>query len=114
MVTIHNTLRGIAMIELNSEDVVSLTEATSLLPRRRRGKKPHVATLYRWAQRGVRGVRLETIQVGGTLCTSREALQRFCERLSNPEAARSSAIRSPAARERAVDRAGRELSEVGI
>ncbi|MBI3467951.1 MAG: DUF1580 domain-containing protein [Planctomycetes bacterium] len=102
------------MIDLSAETVVSLTEATSFLPRRRRGKKPHVATLYRWAQHGVRCVRLETIQVGGTLCTSREALQRFCERLSNPEAAGSPTLRSPAARERAIERAGRELSEIGI
>ncbi len=74
------------MIDLTTETTLSLTEATKHLPRRRAGKRPHVATLYRWAQRGLRGVRLETIQVGGTLCTSLEALQRFCDRLSDPQA----------------------------
>ncbi len=41
--------------------------------------------LYRWATEGLRGVHLETIQVGGTLCTSIEALQRFFERLGQRE-----------------------------
>lgn len=75
------------MIDLQTETVVSLSEAAALLPRRRAGKRPHVATLYRWASRGCRGVVLETIQVGGTLCTSREAVQRFCDRLSTPRVA---------------------------
>ena len=65
------------MIDVFAEQLVSLTEAAGLLPRRRRGRKPAVQTLYRWASHGVRGVRLETIQIGGTRCTSREALQRF-------------------------------------
>lgn len=60
-----------------AEEVLSLTDAAKLLPRRRRGKKPHSSTLYRWATVGLRGVTLETLRVGGTLCTSREALQRF-------------------------------------
>ena len=71
------------MIDISSETVTSLTEATQHLPRRRRNKRPATATIYRWAQRGVRGVVLETIQVGGTKCTSVEALQRFCDRLTN-------------------------------
>ena len=58
------------MIDLRVEEVFSLSEACRRLPPRREGKKPHVATLYRWGQRGLRGVCLETIQVGGTLCTS--------------------------------------------
>ena len=63
------------MINLATETVVSLTEATAYLPRRRGGKKPSVSTLYRWAKHD-----LEILRVGGTTCTSVEALQRFCER----------------------------------
>ena len=51
------------------------------LPRRRTGKKHHISTIFRWASRGVRGIRLETISVGGTKCTSEEALKRFFARL---------------------------------
>src|SRR4051812_43788931 len=72
------------MIDIRQETIFSLADAARLpfLPQRRRGKRPHVATLYRWAQRGIRGIRLETIRVGGTLCTSAEAIQRFFQQLS--------------------------------
>jgi hypothetical protein len=48
-----------------------------------RGRHVAVSTLYRWSTVGLRGVRLETIQVGGTRCTSVQALRRFFERLSS-------------------------------
>lgn len=70
------------MIELKSETIVSFSEASNHLPRRRASKRPHPATLYRWASKGLHGIKLETIQVGGTLCTSIEALQRFFDSLS--------------------------------
>lgn len=70
------------MIDHQNETVRSLTEAAARLPRRRGGKKTNVATLYRWSTRGIRGVTLETLQIGGTRCTSDQALQRFFERLS--------------------------------
>jgi Protein of unknown function (DUF1580) len=72
------------MIEHETETVLSLTDAAARLPRRRGGKRVNVATLYRWASHGCRGVRLETLQIGGTKCTSLEALQRFFDRLTNP------------------------------
>jgi hypothetical protein len=71
------------MIDINTEHLVSFTQATKTLPARRCGKRPHVATMYRWALYGCKGVRLETVQIGGTKCTSIEALQRFFNRLSN-------------------------------
>ncbi len=100
------------MIDLATEQVVSLSEASKRLPRRRKGKRPHVATLYRWAVRGVRGVRLETLRVGGTLCTSLEALQRFCEQCTDP----ASCPQSPTSksRQRAIKKAERELDAAGI
>ncbi|MFN0021058.1 MAG: DUF1580 domain-containing protein [Pirellulaceae bacterium] len=59
-----------------TEDILSLSEAATILPRRR-GKKTNTCTLYRWTKRGLRGVVLESIQIGGTRCTSRQALERF-------------------------------------
>jgi hypothetical protein len=72
------------MIDIRNEKLLTLTEAARhpALPRRRRGKRPHVASLYRYAKAGIRGVRLETTRFAGTLCTSVEALQRFCDALS--------------------------------
>ncbi|QDT95293.1 DUF1580 domain-containing protein [Gimesia aquarii] len=70
------------MIEIGKEKIITFVEAAKFLPRRRAGRKPHVSTLYRWAKQGLRNVKLETIQVGGTCCTSVEALQRFFDTLS--------------------------------
>jgi len=67
------------MIDLKRNDVISLREACSVLPRLRGGRRPHVSTLWRWAHRGVRGDRLEVAALGGTTVTTRAALQRFLE-----------------------------------
>jgi len=74
------------MIDALAEDVVCLADAAELCPRRRRGKKTHVSCLYRWTTTGCRGVVLESLQVGGTRCTSRQALARFFIRLSSAAA----------------------------
>ncbi|MEK6677602.1 MAG: DUF1580 domain-containing protein [Planctomycetota bacterium] len=102
------------MIDIQAEDVVSLTEAAKSkhLPRRRKGKRPHVATLFRWATVGVRGIVLETIQCGGTRCTSVEALQRFFERCTDPSALPHQSTTK--AREREIAKAERELEAAGI
>ena len=42
--------------------------------------KPHISTLHRWRLRGVRGVKLETVLIGGRRFTSDEALSRFFAR----------------------------------
>jgi hypothetical protein len=65
------------MIDLATEQLVPLQEVPRLLPPRPSGKRVHVSAVYRWAQRGVGGLRLEAVRVGGTTYTSREALQRF-------------------------------------
>lgn len=67
-----------------SEQMMSLADAAAMLPRRRAGKKVHLATVYRWTQVGCRGVRLESLQIGATRCTSVEAMQRFFVKLSAP------------------------------
>lgn len=45
----------------------------------------HAATVYRWKGRGVGGVRLKAIRVGGVWYTTWAAFADFCRRLSeNP------------------------------
>ena len=100
------------MIDLLTERVVTLNEATKHLPRRRAGKGVHVATLHRWANAGSRGVKLETLRVGGTLCTSLEALQRFCERCTDPSSRPLSSTSK--SREREIKKAEADLAEAGI
>jgi hypothetical protein len=99
-------------IVVAEETVFPLSEAPDHVPTRR-GKKIHVATVFRWKD-GMRGVKLETIRIGGTLHTSAEALQRFFERLSATDGAPGAAPRSPAARRKAVERAEKELTSLGV
>lgn len=67
------------MIDLSREQAVTLAEAVDLIPGAR---KPHVRTIWRWAAKGLRGLRLESACIGGKRCTSKEAIARFIERLT--------------------------------
>ena len=104
-------------IELLTEDVISLREVPGLCPRRRRGKRPHISCVYRWTVKGCRGVTLESLDVGGTRCTSKQALVRFFQMLSSQ---RTSArpVPVPSVRrieeetERALDQEGITLDTV--
>jgi hypothetical protein len=110
-------------IVVAEEQVFPLADTPKHVPPRRGGRPLHPATAFRWRNPGVRGVKLETIRVGGTLCTSVEALQRFFERLSAtdgtepaspPPSAPLAARRTPAARLKALEKARRELEQLGI
>lgn len=69
-------------IDIEFETLITLSEASRRLP-----NHPSVTTLWRWWQRGVKGHKLETAQIGGKRYTSVEALQRFVDRLSASEEA---------------------------
>ncbi len=75
-------------IDTRLEELISLADAARLLPARRRGKRPHISCMYRWTTVGCRGVVLDSVMVGGTRCTSREAIARFIGRLSARDSAR--------------------------
>ena len=49
---------------------------------KRNGRAVATCTLYRWATNGIKGIKLETIQAGGVMCTSMPAVNRFFERLT--------------------------------
>jgi Protein of unknown function (DUF1580) len=74
------------MVDFSKEITLPLSLAARRIPRRRREKPVHVATLHRCATKGCRGIKLETLQIGGAKYTSIEALQRFFERLTSLEA----------------------------
>lgn len=110
------------MTDLLSETTLRLHEVPQLLPRGRNGSRPHLSTVLRWILKGAKAptgetVRLEAIRLGAKWITSREALARFCSRLtpglSNAPPAPPTP-RSPGARARASERAARELERVGI
>jgi hypothetical protein len=93
------------VIDLSSERPRLLAKASPDVPGR-----PHASTLLRWALRGVKGVKLETVIVGGRRFTSLEAIQRFIERLSKPEASEHARQQ----RGRRNSQVEQELDEAGI
>jgi hypothetical protein len=98
------------MIDIGNEELIPIRQVPSKLPARANGKQVHVTTVYRWINNGVRGVKLESLKVGGTTYTSAEALQRFAEALSHP-----AALSTPPyslARQREIERAAREVAEI--
>lgn len=102
------------MIDIRTEELVTFREAARRLPPRRGGRHAHVATFYRWALRGIRGIKLEIIQIAGSRCTSMEALQRFFDRLDRVSDAQQMPPRTSATRQRQIESAERELNESGI
>ena len=73
-------------IDLETETLLSLTEASRALPRID-GKRPHPSTLWRWCRKGVRGVRLEYVRLGKRICTSEKARGRVCQGLAEADVA---------------------------
>lgn len=67
------------------EQILTLSQAAKRLPRLRGNRPVAVSTLWRWCQRGLRGVRLEVIRLGGIRVTSEEALRRFFAILNQPQ-----------------------------
>ncbi len=60
-----------------TEDVLSLSQARAELAKLL-GRRPDKATITRWIHRGVGGVKLEAIRLGGnSIFTSTQALTRF-------------------------------------
>jgi len=92
------------MIDPTNESLLTLAETGGLV-------RKHVATVYRWTTTGFRGVILETIQVGGTRCTSHEAFQRFCERVTVPGPVCPPKPANPNA---ASQKAAQELERIGV
>jgi len=66
---------------LHDEQIITFSEAAKSLPAIN-GRKPHASTIWRWARKGVNGIRLETRRLGGRFVTSLEALERFSEKLA--------------------------------
>ena len=101
------------MIDTLKEKVFTLNAARRFFPRRRKNRRPDLATMYRWTGKGCRGIVLESVSVGGTRCTSREAIARFIERLTRLGDDGGS-VRAPAARVRTNKAVEKTLDQIGI
>lgn len=109
-------------IDLEADRLLTLTEVTRLpvFARRRNGRPLNIATVWRWHQHGVRGVRLETIVAGGQRMTSVEAVGEFVRALTAAADARTgkqpSRVAKPLSRqrERAITAAEKRLASAGV
>lgn len=101
------------MIDVMNEHIVPLSQVS--LPGRSAGKRIHVATVHRWVMRGIRGIRLEAVTVGGRKVTSHEAIQRFAEALTARERGETyPTIRTSRQRQQQAEAAKRELIAEGV
>ncbi|MDA1230307.1 MAG: DUF1580 domain-containing protein [Planctomycetota bacterium] len=98
-------------IDTERETIISFTDARSAFPGIDR--RLSLATLHRWRMTGVRGVRLETILIGGLRYTSREAIGRFIVAQNVADAPATSVI-TASQRRRQSEAARTELQRMGV
>jgi hypothetical protein len=108
-------------VDLTQETMLSLAQAARRFPPARLGRPVCPATVWRWCRQGVkvRGVgivRLECVRLSGRWLTSVEAISRFVARQTPlPEGKTPVQLpRTPAGRQKAAERAGKELEKIGI
>ena len=77
------------MLPLNPAKFVPIHDVPAMLPVRPNGKRVHISAVYRWASKGVRGVRLQTVRIAGALYTTREAVEDFINAAATPPEAPS-------------------------
>jgi hypothetical protein len=108
------------VIDLRTETTMSLDQAARGFPPGRNGKRCHLSTVLRWIRKGAKApngerVRLEAWRLGGRWLTSKEAIQRFCQRLTPQlETLAVPTPRSQGKRRRGAERAKKELDRIGI
>lgn len=102
------------------ENLLTMSEAAKRFPPIN-GHRPHRNSIYRWATDGVDGVVLESVVIGRRLCTTAEAIERFCQQLSEKridQRAKTPApklrCRTSAQKRASKAQAKRRLAELGI
>jgi hypothetical protein len=103
------------VIDTTTETVLPFSRAARHVPSIRAGRPVSPATLWRWSSAGCVGrdgqrVKLETIRIGCSTCTSIEALDRFFRRLSGEEVTQPAIRPTSKAHQKAVT----ELEKAGI
>jgi hypothetical protein len=92
-------------IDILAEQLLSFPAASKTLP-----SKPNISTIHRWRLKGIRGIKLETVLIGGRRHTSVEAIERFAAATTAVANGDSVPVRTSRQRERAVRDAENELS----
>jgi hypothetical protein len=75
--------------QFTEERPLSLPDAASYIGRLTGAAKPNVTTVWRWCLKGCKGVKLESICIGGKRYVTVSAIERFIEARSVPGASES-------------------------
>ena len=97
------------MIDLLEDTLLTLADAAASYK-----KRLHVSTLHRWRLRGIRGIKLETILIGGVRYTSTRSLQEFAEKTTAAADGKAIPNRTSNQREADLDRAEKVLEEFNL
>ena len=81
------------MIDIQNESIIAFRDLPAWTEENL-GTRISPNTCHRWRLRGVRGIRLSTILIGGSRCTSVEALQRFFEASTQAQDGESATVAS--------------------
>lgn len=92
---VKHAFSSVPGIDAARESVLSFGEAARYVGKLKGGKAVAFQTLFRWATKGCRGVVLASICIGGTRCTSKEALQRFFDGVTRARASAPSSMAAP-------------------
>lgn len=99
-----------------NERLISVAEATKIVPRMDGKKETTKPVLFRWMHTGLihRGerVRLESIKIGGVYATSAEAVERFLNRIST--IGDDTPVRTPTRQRIESSKATQELIAAGM
>jgi len=94
---------------LEGEELLTFAEVARRLPPRRGGTRTALSTLWRWSNRGSRGVILRVVRVGGNVYVPYSALIKFIEQRSAVDHAPQTPSPTVASR-----RAMRRLNKMGM
>ena len=101
---------NISALLVAQEGLIPVGQIPKLLPPRPNGKRVHISACYRWITRGIRGVKLEVVRIGGSTYTSHEAIARFAAHLSLQNDSSPSALSGQ--RQKQIDQARNRLKDL--
>lgn len=80
----HVPSRGFLMSSIAEQfrDAIPVNKCSRFIP-----GNPHCATVWRWCTKGVRGVRLETVMIGGRRMVTPQSLDEFLRQLNSDSTA---------------------------
>jgi hypothetical protein len=95
-------------IDTFSENIISVDAAAKHVSRIT-GKKRNRSVILRWINRGVSGVRLSAIRVGGELHTSEQALNAFLNESQQAKSRKHGQATSTGIRAKQIEQQARSL-----